>query len=47
MPNLVVFLVGFAVGVVLNVFLEKRAVAEVQKLHTYVAGEFQKLAAKL
>ena len=47
MPNLVAFVVGLAVGVVLEAFLEKRVVAEVQKLHVYVAGEFQKLAAKL
>ncbi len=47
MANLVMFGAGLVAGIVLDALLEKRVVTEVEKLHTYVAAEFQKLAAKL
>ena len=47
MPYLLAFLGGVVTGVVLNKFLEKRVVKEIQKLHALVAAELQKLAAKL
>jgi hypothetical protein len=47
MSYVLTFLSGFALGVVLNRLLEKRAVEEIQKLRLFVAAELQKLAAKL
>jgi hypothetical protein len=47
MPYLLTLLGGFAAGVVMNSLFEKRAVEEVQKLRAYLAGELEKLAAKL
>jgi len=47
MTNILIFLVGFAVGVVLTGLFEQRAVNEVEKLRAYMSTELQKLAAKL
>ncbi len=47
MTNLVTFLSGFAVGVVLTGLFEQRAVREVISLRTYLRAELQKLTAKL
>lgn len=47
MTYMLMFLVGFGVGVVLAGLFEQRAVNEVEKLRAYVGTELQKLAAKL
>ena len=47
MTNLVIFLAGFSVGVVLTGLFEQRAVKEVQSMGTLLRAELQKLAAKL
>jgi hypothetical protein len=47
MGNLVTFLAGFGVGVVLTGLFEQRAVNEVISLRAYLRAELQKLTAKL
>ena len=47
MTNILIFLAGFAVGVVLSRLFEQRTVNEVEKLRAFVGTELQKLAAKL
>ena len=47
MTNILMFLVGFAVGVVLARLFEQRTVNEVEKLRAFVTLELQKIAAKL
>ncbi len=47
MTNMVMFLGGFAAGVVLTGLFEQRAVREVLSLRTYLRAELQKLTAKL
>ncbi len=47
MTNLVTFLAGFSLGVVLASLFEQRAVKEIISLRTYLRAELQKLTAKL
>ena len=47
MTNILIFLAGFAVGVVLSRLFEQRTVNEVEKLRAFVGTELQQLAAKL
>jgi len=47
MTNLVIFLAGFSVGVILTGLFEQRAVKEVLSLRTFLRAELQKLTAKL
>ena len=47
MMNMVIFLLGFTVGVVVAGLFEQRAVKEVLSLRTFLRTELQKLAAKL
>jgi hypothetical protein len=47
MIHVVIFLVGFTVGLVLAGFFEQRAVREILNLRTFLRAELQRLAARL